>query len=550
MALRIGQFVTTCHVPRSQWQKAGIVDELVRGRFPKDLGDHLGPSLARQPAIVRVRRLTLRVVLPAPELNEESLSRAWVQAFSKALFTALAYPTGAGPIEIFRADSLAGFLAGAIRDLLLGVADSQWYYAEFKKVFELGSTQASLTLLCEWPQETLGILFELSRAGVLDQLLGRFDDPALETVFRTLAAPVDAHPEALSFADLITAARLLLSNPPGKVTLIGTRRYALRLFITACLTRERPRSARGLYHSLYVLSLLITQGVQESQRAGIFQALSETVPPIVTDGVQQSGLLESLLLRVFQIEPAAANRLPPAVLALMETIVTEVRLHPQSPRLAELIRLTGELRTRLNVPPPLPAAPEARTFASDWCGLFFLAGTLNGLNWIPAWRALSHFRSGGISCLIAGLALSIVAKLQPEPQSLDPGLALFAGYLDEPDCNHLRRVMNDYPRDVWQDVLEAAIGERSDHSPFDRLANVLIQRFAERLRGFKQAAPASIVRTFLQRRGRIRVDDHRIVVIPEPSPFHVVLHIAGLDAPQDSLSWVGGRRLEFEVGDL
>ncbi len=97
MTVRIAQFDTICHVPPRHLRGADVVDRLARGRFARNLGEHLGPSLARHPAIVRIRRLPLRVIIPASELNEDALSLAWQQAFAKALFTALACPTGAGP---------------------------------------------------------------------------------------------------------------------------------------------------------------------------------------------------------------------------------------------------------------------------------------------------------------------------------------------------------------------------------------------------------------------------------------------------------------------
>ena len=81
MALRIRQFETTCHVPARFESKAELVDRLARGRLTHDLSQHLGPSLSRQTAIVRIRRLRFRVIIPASELNEEGLSLAWKQAF-------------------------------------------------------------------------------------------------------------------------------------------------------------------------------------------------------------------------------------------------------------------------------------------------------------------------------------------------------------------------------------------------------------------------------------------------------------------------------------
>jgi hypothetical protein len=38
-----------------------------------------------------------------------------------------------------------------------------------------------------------------------------------------------------------------------------------------------------------------------------------------------------------------------------------------------------------------------------------------------------------------------------------------------------------------------------------------------------------------------------ISVVLAPSPYHVALHISGMDDPLPSVSWMGGRRLEFHL---
>jgi hypothetical protein len=533
MGLRIGQFATTCYVPQTCRHKAGIVEEFARGRLSGDLGAALGPSLSRQPAIVRIRRLSVRVILPASELTEESLSKAWMQALMKAIFTALAYPSLAGPIEVFRAETVAGYLAGVLRDLLDGVAASRWYYEEFREIFQLGNTQAALTLLCRSKSETLGILLELARAGQLDRLLARFDELALEKVFGALAIPEDSEPTPLPLSVLISAAKLALANLPAKASMLRTRRFALQIFVAAQAGPGANVSLRALHRALSSLWLLMTNAILPLDVG--FD------PAMITDAT----------------DVPHVTRLSPDVQALVETITREMRLHPQSISLAELNRLIDDLRVRLNVVPPPAAAPNVRTITSEWCGLFFLASTLNGFGWVPSWMRLSEFQRGGISNLLAGIALTIAGQLEQEPRRLDPGLALFAGYFEEADLGHLRRLWSEGSPRLRLEVLEAALGEQQTLESaetwdrvFDRLAGVLIERFASRLRGFKQAARSSIVQTFLKRTGQIRIEDSRIVVVPEPSAYHVVLHISGMDSPVGSLSWLNGRRLEFEVGDL
>ncbi len=522
MPLRIGQFVTNCHVPRRHQKHVDLVDHLARGRFAADLAGHLGPSLSRQPAIVRIRLLPLRVIIPAGELSEDTLSRAWTQAFSKALFTALAYPAGRGPFEVFRAGSVANFVASAIRDLLEGTARSQWQYAEFEEMFRLGATPAALALLCAWPQQTLGILLELARAGVLGRVLARFDELAMERLFAVLARPVDADPSALSIEDLIAAANLALRHAPEKFVSLRTRSYALRLFVEARERGEPAPSPRALFHSLLALAILLSEDLS-------------FLSPASRDQV-------------------ASRRLPAAVTAVFQTIAQQARAWPPPAPLAQLSEALNELRGKLNIPASSAAGLAARWVSSEWCGLFFLAGTLEQLGWPAAWKHLSYFQSGGIQCLLAGLALSIANKFEVKPRELEPGIALFSGYGDQPDLAHLHRVFLEYPKSARLEVLRAAAAGEDAAADwagtFDRLAQVLLQNFAARLRGFRQAQRPAVVRTFLARPGRIRIESDRLVVALEPSPFHVVLHIAGLDSPLDGLSWMGGRRLEFEIGNL
>jgi hypothetical protein len=226
-------------------------------------------------------------------------------------------------------------------------------------------------------------------------------------------------------------------------------------------------------------------------------------------------------------------------------------------RLAELNQLLTSLGTQLKVPPPLPPPPEVRWISSEWCGLFFLTSTLARLGWIRAWERLAVFQAGGVACLVAGLALAIAEKFDPTVPALDPGIALFAGYLGDPDIAHLRRVFRDLPGEVRTSILSPALphepaadAAESWHGTFDRLAGLLLHDFGSHIRGFRQATRQSIMRTFIARAGRIRIEPERIVVFPGPSPFHVALHISGFDQPVEPTLWMGGRRIEFELGDL
>jgi hypothetical protein len=520
MGLHIAQLVTTCHVPRPFASHAGMIDQLARGRLAADLEAYLGPSLSSQPAIVRIRGLSIRVVIPAAELNQDSLSRAWTQAFGRALFAALAYPAGAGPIETFHADSLAAFVAGAIRARLDGSAAAQWQFAEFEEFFSQGVTEGAVALLCEWPWETLEILLELARAEALLRLLPRMDETQVERLFAALTAPGDVEPPALAMADLIAAVKLIKLANPRKVSALRSRRYAIQLYVAARQSGEPAPPLSVLYYSLIAVALLLDTG--EGLGGG-------------------------------EVPPSGDGHRPVVVASLVEAIRRQFQNDPRVSSSVLLNAVLSDLRAQLKIPAP-SALAEARWISTECCGLFFLLSTLDRLGWIPAWQDLNEFQTGGIAPLLAGLALWIVGQFETDPRTLDAGLALFSGYLYEPDLVHLRAVFQSYPPETATRVVRSALGpDRTAESwahAFDQLAEPLLRAFAARIRGFRQASVRGIAHTFIQKSGRIRIEPERVVVIPRPSPFHVALHISGLDAPMNAVSWLSGRGVAFELEDL
>ena len=431
MSLRISELATTCHVPEQLRNAAGTVDQLARRRFARDLGEHLGPGLARQPAIVRIRRLPMRVIVPASELNEDALSLKWRQEFGRALFTALAYPPGEGPVEVFQAKSVADFVTSAIQDLLDGTAAGKWQYAEFTSFFRLGSTQAALALICEWPRQSMAVLIGLAEQNVLGRLVARFDDPAVEKIFGILAPPADN--DTVPVTTVIATARLVLEHPPEKALALRSRAFALTLIVEAQRARRRLPSPWALFHALLVLAVLLNeeffwpgipldsspgplvflQNVSAMlerictalQKHGLSASLSDARGPALlhpgleaprspqTQGERISSELEELsqLLQVLRVDLAL---LPPGLEAPRSPQTQGERI---SSELEELSQLLQVLRVDLKVPPPSVGPSEVRWVTSDWCGLFFLASTLQRLGWIPAWRQLADFQAGGVA---------------------------------------------------------------------------------------------------------------------------------------------------------
>lgn len=592
MSLKISKLATTCHVPEQLRNVAGAVDQLARHRFARDLGEHLGPGLARQPAIVRIRRLPMRVIIPASELNEDALSLRWRQEFGKALFTALAYPAGVGSIEVFRADTIADFLASAIGDLFDGTASTKWQYAEFESFFRLGSTQAALALICEWPQQTLAVLLHLAEKRALGRLLARFDDGAMDRLFAVLAPSTEAETKTLSVADLITVARLVIEHMPDKTLALRSRAFALNLFVEAQRTSQPLPSPRVLFHALLALAVLMNEDVfwpgipRGDSRAGrlpsnvtaILESIARVLAALLDKQLSKPGIpldesrsdqgqsihtaiLESIggVLREYVQATVHFDPRNPMHLAFGGKTPgdPQTRNMKITPQLAELDQLLQLLRVELKIPTPSAKPLEVHWISSEWCGLFFLSSTLERLGWVPAWGQLPDFQAGGPACLVAGLALIIAGRFAPAVPSMDPAIALFAGYLHEPDLLHARRVFQKFPVAARLRVLRAALphegvdqAAESWEGTFERLAETLLRTFASRIRGFRHATRQGIVRSFIARPGRLRIEPDRLVVFPAPSPFNVALHISGMDDPVDSSLRLGRRRIEFELGDL
>ena len=85
---------------------------------------------------------------------------------------------------------------------------------------------------------------------------------------------------------------------------------------------------------------------------------------------------------------------------------------------------------------------------------------------------------------------------------------------------------------------------------FDCIGSHIVREFASRVRGFRKATIAFIVNTFFRQAGRVCIDDKRILVLLQPTPFHVALHLSSIAEPVDSVSWLDNRRVEFQLEGL
>jgi hypothetical protein len=515
MGLTIARFAIECRAPRNRRDAAAVVDRVVRERFASELAAFLGPNLARTPEIVRIRRLRLRIRTSAAGLTEQALLQALLEAFGRALFAALAYPEGAGPYEMQRADSRAHYLARYFRDAIEGKADAAWRYPEFATPGRswLDAGVAGL-LLAENPVDAAAVLALLSQSGTLDRVVEGIDDLGAERLFAHLAANHGAPADVMNLQLVTHVCRMAAASGRIAASPLAARRQALLLFARAWRDRE-PIAARPIFHALRIIVFLL-----------------ENPDVLLAPGPHALELRQSFL------------RLPPAAREFLSGLVEPPLAPAESVALAESLHLVRPL-----LPSALPASVQAppEWIESEWAGLLLLTG--------PALRVLGRFEPmRDLHILLASIAAGIAGVDYRRHDLLPAAGLLFAGIMGEPDSAGSRAWFETVPPSQRERLLDVFPLDRAFAADWplalEAAGTELIRRFAAQIRGFRQASRPAIAAMFLNTAGRIRVEEKRIFVALAPSPYHVALNIAGAAHPVEAVPWLGGRNLEFHLEGL
>lgn len=542
MNLNIDKFVTRCRVSKRHQAVGSLANQVVRQRFGSECSRRLSALPASQASVVRIRRLAVQLKITAAKLDEETMTRAWVDAFIKELSIALSAMRTAGD-EVVRAETSAEWLARFISDVISGSASARWEYEEFKEALQLGIADCLVTVLSQEPWEIVPVLLLLDDRRRFDQFLLVFDDFGLEKLFSLLARETDEEISEPSVDDLLTIGALVASkNSTGGS--LASRQRALRIFLTLCRTREvgsdRTFTPRLVLHALMTLDALVE--------------ITQSLPP---ESWFHALAPESLARR----ERPSLHPVVLKVVASVWSMATQTRPDMRNHQLNFLSELLFELS-----PVPLVTGStgekSAHWVSSECAGLLLLVGLLDRLGWVQRIRIsslASRLESRALNFCLAALAGRLLRQ-SPESERLDPGLSLFAGWLEPAfvDLGGFRNFLVSQSETEQADLLDlladneekARDGFSDWTETFDYLANILIREFASRVRGFRQASPAFVIKTFFRQPGRIFVDDKRILVILQSNPFHVALHISSMDESVESVSWLGGRRLEFQLEGL
>ena len=194
--------------------------------------------------------------------------------------------------------------------------------------------------------------------------------------------------------------------------------------------------------------------------------------------------------------------------------------------------------------------------STDCAGLFLLINVIEGLGWADRLGRLSFDLASGprlLTYVLAGIGLATLGRFEEALAYLDPGMALFSGWIEAPDLGGFRRFLACESAQTRRDILVELLGNvvTEDDSTnwqacFDSLANYLAQEFARRIRGFGRSSRSFIVKNFIALPGRIRIEQTRLLVVFTSSPLNAVVHMSRLDDPVEDVTWLGRRRVEFE----
>ena len=550
MGVTIDKLVTRCGASWRQRAAAGLVDRVARRRLATELTQLIGPALARQAPVVRIRRLSVKLQLAASELSEDALAAAWARAVTRSLFEALAHPSGSGSIQIVRADSPAAFRAAFLRYLLSGQAGGRWEYAEFEELLRLPAAEAAVALLLRDPEHLVATLVALDGSPALQRLISGLDHLALERLFVAIARSGGGEsPAPLSLADLLWTAHEALDSPMPLDLVLEARRLALWIFVRTRGGEGRP--PRRIFHALLALSCLLewprllVPGAPDAPRSleDLERRTGRRLPSDVSTLLLELGRAVNMT-RTLELGRA---------IDMGRTAGTTLR----ESEIGQLLASLDRLRPLLSTASQAPERAQPPWLEVESAGLLLLARIVLRLGWdelrgdpfLAQWGGPRFFQ-----VLLAGIGSAVLGRLATESEAVNRAVVFFAGMEHEPDMTGVRHSLASIDTHGRRQLLARLVPEITDDgiavdwtATFDVLAAKLIDEFGTRVRGFRQAPRPAIVRQFLRTPGRVQTSERVVSVLLASSPYHVALHISGMDDPLASVNWMGGRRLEFRL---
>ena len=541
MSISIGKFSAKWRVPRQHVSFGSRADRVVRQGFTSECSRRLGSISLGQTSVVRIRSLPLRLKLTVAELDEQTVTRLWVDAFIKELQVAL-NTRRSGADYIVYEESRANWLARFISDVIAGSATGHWEYEEFQEALQLAPSRCALAVLLNEPDQIIIVLSLLEVRNRLDPLLQYLDELALEELFAAIAAANDREKEIPTLDDLLAIEPLARARSTTRCRM-ANRKFALQIFLILTRLengdRERILTPRIVFHALLALDALIELTQFLPVESGFFALTPEALAH--REGPPLHPVVLDVLASIWSLT-GTSTPTPDQKLQALAKLILE--LNPIS-------RQSNSVGEKVN-----------RWVSSEYAGLLLLIPLIERLGWVARTRiseiASRHGPRAVNFCLLA-LMLRILGK-SADSDRLDPGILLTAGFLEPSfaDLASFRVFLATLSETDRLNLLDLLLDEKTCkkinpinwEATFDALKEILIREFAERIRGFRNANPAFVIDTFFSCAGRIFIEENRIVVIMSPNPFHIALHISGMDESVESVSWLGGRGLVFQLEGL
>lgn len=514
--LTIADFQANYHLPAGAPERDAVqarMDRLVRERLPAAMANKLVPSTRDENAVYRIRRLRVDLYVDAAGMSDGEIARRWGGVLLAA--TAQVLVRGS-PTEVVRYDDHAHFVAAFLGDLMTGQAWSRWVYDEFAPLRGLPVGRIAAHLLAPRPALLIEVAQCLAREGHLEPLLQRLDVADVRLIwarglgFGTLAdAPVHA----------ATLERILDALSAGvalEFDLQALGRNMLRLYLHTVIAQ--PGLAKNAATGAVCRHLALVHQMWAARPAvWLWAALTREE---IASPAPLAPLIESL-----PTELAAARdwfRLTlakPSGRAYLARLVPVVVPQAQTP-----------------IAPEGAAARVLRpqSLATHFSGLALL---------LPVIRDLDLYGALGRAGIYHLLLAAVGRDLQPLAWR-DAGPAWLAG---------MTAKEAEVARDgdiAWPDIAPWGVPDLGEADaghlgavPRAAFALLVLQRFAQPLRGFAESSAAFLAKQFINLSGHLRVNDERIEVHFNRAPLTIVLQIAAQDGDRGPVPWLDGRHL-------
>jgi hypothetical protein len=575
--LTIDRLVVRGKVPRRANLDRTLIGRITPAEFGVECSRQLNRPWPVQARVARIRQLRVRLSIPASQLQPDTFIKAWTEAFIRELFAALAHLHN---VEIIQFQSRAEYVAAVIRDLLNSVAGQRWAYKEFEHLFNTGTSEAILSLFRRERTEIIPILLTLQDWGLLDRLLALWDDAGFEQFFLILEGESRIQIKKPTIEELIWAARLLLGRPVLGIEPLGGSSLAQGKIVVKLLLHSVRQSDSGadrmilpgtLFRALRILGLLVDRFNSPEQRRRLIigsRSLSNELIPsdstlsvgtsLTRDGIPVAATDDEKQIRL--IELLDRIRLIASGSTPEEQEFNDIVAAGNAESRIAFAELFKQLLTGTDIGDDSDGAAKSKWISTDCAGLFLLVRVLDRLGWEDGLARSSLTDIYGtrlITYALAGIASAVLGQFSDEQAYIEPGIALFSGWMDTPDLRGFRAFLAagsvETRRGLLQELLsgESAFEySASWQTCFGSLASHLIQEFTEHIRCFGKPSRSFVVKNFVALPGRIRIEEKRLVVVFTSNPLHVVIHLSGLDDPVEPVRWLGGRRIEFQANGI